>query len=171
MTSNNLEKGVDCERPERIPRVELRQSILTELDTGDYIIDEEHGQCSRKQVIRVLRQYFKRDYRCSWLFDEEGKNPNQVWLLKCNEKNEGRKAQRLEGCMIQDEEIEDEQQEVEEPASEEEQVEHTPEGRMCQGVPDVIPDSCEAFDCAIVKDTYEYTSTRVEEHNKRRRPY
>ena len=40
---------------------------------------------------------------------------------------------------------------------------------MCTGVIGVIPDSCEAFTCDIVKDVYDYTNTRVQEHNKRRR--
>lgn len=50
----------------------------------------------------------------------------------------------------------------------EEESEQDPD-RVCQNVPGFVPKSCEAFDCAIVKEVYDYSLTRVEEHNKRRR--
>jgi len=67
------------------------------------------------------------------------------------------------------EEQADEEPEADESESEDEWIERTPEGRLCRDVPGIVPDSCEAFDCTLVKDTYEYTSVRVEEHNMRRR--
>jgi hypothetical protein len=50
----------------------------------------------------------------------------------------------------------------------EEESEQDPD-RVCQNVPGIVPNSCEAFDCAIVKEVYDYSLTRVEEHNRRRR--
>ena len=70
---------------------------------------------------------------------------------------------------IDAEEQADEEPEVEELESEDEWIEHTPEGRKCRDVSGIVPDSCEAFDCTLVKEQYEYTSIRVEEHNMRRR--
>jgi len=50
----------------------------------------------------------------------------------------------------------------------EEESEQAPD-RVCQNVPGIVPNSCAAFDCAIVKEVYDYSLTRVEEHNRRRR--
>jgi len=66
--------------------------------------------------------------------------------------------------IIEEEEAEEEgdQSEVEEESKED-------PPRVCQNVPGIVPDSCAAFECAIVKEVYDYSLTRVEAHNKRRR--
>jgi len=59
-----------------------------------------------------LRQYFKREYRCYLKFDECGVNTNENWLRRCLIRNDYRKEERLEGCMLEDavsEEIEEDQ--------------------------------------------------------------
>ena len=40
----------------------------------------------------------------------------------------------------------------------------------CPGVPVAIPDSCRtAYNCAEIKEIFEYTEIRVDAHNERRR--
>ena len=95
-------KSHAIERPVRIDRVELRQLVVEELETGDYDIGNGEDQCVRRHLLRVLREYFRREYRCNHRFDDEGMNPNPFWLEKCHEKNDMRKAQRLDYCMIDD---------------------------------------------------------------------
>jgi hypothetical protein len=61
---------------------------------------------------------------------------------------------------------------VEEEAASEETVdeEDAPAGDQCPGVTVAIPTSCSAnFDCATIRDIFDYTGVRVLEHNQRRR--
>ena len=73
--------------------------------------------------------------------------------------------------IIEEEESEEEEEEAEEEGGQTEVEEESKEDppRVCQNVPGIVPDSCAAFDCAIIKEVYDYSLTRVEAHNKRRR--
>ena len=99
--------------------------MVEELETGDYDIGNGEGQCMRRHLLRVLREYFRREHRCNYRFDDEGMNPNPFWLEKCHERNDMRKAQRLDYCMTDDEEASSESTEGEQASSEEEEEEST----------------------------------------------
>ena len=47
-----------------MPISELIGLIDAELDSGIYNIGDLEGQCSRKSVVTVLRDYFQRQHRC-----------------------------------------------------------------------------------------------------------
>ena len=99
--------------------------MVEELETGDYDIGNGEGQCMRRHLLRVLREYYRREYRCNYRFDDEGMNPNPFWLEKCHERNDMRKAQRLEYCMTDDEQASSQTTEGEQASSEEEEGEST----------------------------------------------
>ena len=61
---------------------------------------------------------------------------------------------------------------VEEETAPEETVEEedAPAGDQCPGVTVAIPAYCSAnFDCATIREIFDYTGVRVQEHNQRRR--
>ena len=81
---NAIALNLQQERAARLSKQELKDLIKAELATGDYDVDNGQEQCVKKQVKKRLRQYFQREYKCNYKFDENGvKDPNPDRLARC----------------------------------------------------------------------------------------
>ena len=104
------------ERPKKLSKQELKDLVNEEIATDAYDIGSGEGQCTRKTVKRALRQYFQREYKCHYKFDECGVRPREDKLETCLSKNEDKMLQKLEDCIETESEVgpeDDEHQEDE----------------------------------------------------------
>lgn len=96
------EPKVMARRAPKLTRQEL--NALADAEIAQDIYDIGNGQplCTLKQVKKTLKQFYQREYKCNYKFDQDGVRPNETKLQRCLDKNEARKASRIEGCLADD---------------------------------------------------------------------